>query len=177
MQRPAADEHAESFRSYIDRVPDGDVVATLERRGVELRRTFAGVDEPRGAFAYAPGKWTVRRVLQHVVDGERLFAYRAMCIARGETASLPGFDEDLYASNDGSDERRLADIVDEFTAVRAATIALFRGLAASAWQRRGIANGKPASVRALAWITAGHELHHAAVLAERYGIGGNARSH
>jgi len=91
MQRPAPDEHAPAFRSYIDRVPDGDVVATLEQRGAALRRTFAAVDERTGAFAYAPGKWTVRRVLQHVVDGERLFVYRAMCIARGETASLPGF--------------------------------------------------------------------------------------
>ena len=135
-----------------------------------MRRTFAAVDDGKAAFAYAPGKWSVRRVLQHVVDGERLFCYRALCIARGETASLPGFDEDLYAANDGSDGRRLAAIVDEFSAVRAATVALFRGLSAAAWRRRGVANGKPASVASLAWIVAGHELHHAAVLAERYGV-------
>ena len=170
MQRPAPDEYAPSFRSYIDCVPDGDILATLQARGAAVRATFAAVDEQQGAYHYAKDKWTVRRVLQHVVDGERMFAYRALCIARGETASLPGFDENLYAANDGSDERRLAAIVDEFAAVRAATLALFGGFGPVAWQRRGTANGNPASVRSLAWIIAGHELHHSAVLAARYGI-------
>ncbi len=132
---------------------------------------LGSIGEARGAFAYAAGKWTVKRLWQHVVDGERLFCYRALCIARGETASLPGFDEDLYAANDGSDGRLLADVIAEFAAVRAATVLLFRGFDAAAWQRRGLANGKPASVRSLPWVLAGHELHHLAVLRERYGIG------
>jgi hypothetical protein len=170
MQRPASDEYASSFQPYIDRVPDGDVLARLERQGVESQALFAAMSEQQGAFAYAPGKWSVKRLLQHIADGERMFAYRALCIARGETTSLPPFDENAYAANDGSDSRRLADVAAELASVRAATLTLFRGFDARAWSRRGIANGKPASVRSLPWIVAGHELHHLAVLRERYGV-------
>jgi len=171
MQRPEPGEHAAPFQAYIDRVPDGDVLMHLARQGDASRALLTAAGEVKGGHAYALGKWTVRRLWQHVVDGERLFAYRALCIARGETISLPAFDEDLYAANDGSDGRRLADIVAEYTAVRAATLQLFAGFDGRAWTRRGTANGKPASVRSLLWITAGHELHHLAVLRERYGIG------
>jgi hypothetical protein len=113
----------------------------------------------------------VKRLVQHVVDGERLFAYRALCIARGDQQSLPGFDEDAYAANDGSDGRNLTDVIAEFAAVRVATILLFRGFDGLAWTRRGTANGKPASARSLPWVIAGHELHHLGVLRERYGVG------
>lgn len=171
MQRPDPSEYAAPFQAYVARVPDGDVLLHLERQGEASRALLGGLGEAKGGHAYAPGKWTVKRLWQHVVDGERLFAYRALCIARGETNSLPGFDEDLYAANDGSDGRQLADIVAEYTAVRAATLHLLRGFDARAWARRGTANGKPASVRSLAWILAGHELHHLAVLRERYGVG------
>ncbi len=171
MQRPDPTEYAPAFQAYLDRVPAGDVLAHLERQVRVTASLFAKVTEAKGDFAYAPGKWTVKSVLQHVVDGERLFGYRAMCIARGETASLPGFDENLYAANDGTSGRRLTDVLAEFASVRAATMTLFRGFDALAWTRRGTANGKPASVRSLVWILAGHELHHLAVLRERYGIG------
>jgi hypothetical protein len=170
MNRPDPSENAPHFQGYVDRVPDGDVLAHLERQGAATCALLRRVPAERGSFAYAPGKWTIKRLWQHVCDGERLFCYRAMCIARGEAASLPPFDEDLYAQHDGSDGRNLADVVAEFAAVRAATLALFRGFDAVAWARRGLANGKPASVRGLPWITAGHELHHLAVLRERYGI-------
>jgi uncharacterized damage-inducible protein DinB len=170
MQRPAADEFASHFQSYIDRVPGGDVLAHLDRQGAATRNLFASVGEDKARFCYASGKWSVKRVLQHVADGERLFCYRALCIARGEANSLPGFDENHYAANDGTEGRRLADMVAEFASVRAATLALFRGFDEAAWLRRGIANGKPASARSLPWITAGHELHHLAVLRERYGV-------
>ena len=170
LQRPAAGEYASPFQSYVDRVPDGDVLAHLARQGEATRKLFSTVGEDKGRFRYADDKWSVKRVLQHVTDGERLFCYRALCIARGETTSLPGFDENVYAANDGTDDRRLADIVAEFASVRAATLMLFRGFDASAWLRRGTANGKPASARSLPWITAGHELHHLAVLRERYGV-------
>ena len=106
-----------------------------------------------------------------MVDGERMFTYRALCIARGEQQSLPGFDENAYAELDGSDARSLASIVAEFAAVRAASIALFSGFEDAAWRRRGVANGNPFTVRALAWVAAGHELHHRTVLRERYGVG------
>jgi len=170
LQRPAAGEYASHFQSYVDRVPDGDVLEHLARQGEATRSLFAGLGEDKGRFRYADGKWSVKRVLQHVADGERLFCYRALCIARGETSSLPGFDENLYAANDGTDGRLLADTLAEFASVRAATLTLFQGFDAAAWLRRGLANDKPVSVRSLPWITAGHELHHLAVLRERYGV-------
>jgi hypothetical protein len=171
MRRPDPAEYASPFQTYVDRVPEGDVFVHLERQGRATAALLAGIGEAKGAWAYAPGKWTVKRLLQHVVDGERLFAYRALCIARGEPGSLPGFDENLYAANDGSDGRRLGDVIAEFASVRVATLLLFRGFDAVAWTRRGIANGHPASARSLPWIVAGHELHHLAVLRERYGVG------
>lgn len=171
MQRPAADEYSSSFQGYVDLVPDGDVLEHLDQQARRSVALLTAAGKAKGDHAYAPGKWTVKRLWQHVVDGERLFAYRAMCIARGEQVSLPAFDENVYAANDGSDGRNLADIVAEYSAVRAATLLLFRGFDALAWTRRGTANHKPASVRSLLWITAGHELHHLAVLRERYGVG------
>lgn len=170
MQRPSPDEFAAYFQAYVQRVPDGDVFAHLERQGRASCKMLAGVSEAKGAFAYAPGKWTVKRVWQHVTDGERLFCFRALSLARGDTAPLPGFDENVYAANDGSDGRRLGDVVAEFAAVREATLHLLRGFDAVAWTRRGTANGHPASARSLPWVIAGHELHHLAVLKERYGL-------
>ncbi len=170
MRRPDAADHAPFLQAYIDRVPDGDVFEHLARQAkVTTARLFA-IGEARAGLAYAPSKWPVRRVLQHVVDGERLFCYRALCIARGDTGNLPGFDEDLYAANDGSDGRLLADIAAEYATVRAATLELFRGFDGAAWGRRGTANQKSLAVRSLPWIVAGHELHHLLVLAERYGV-------
>jgi uncharacterized damage-inducible protein DinB len=171
MQRPTANEYAAAFQSYVDRVPEGDVLAHLERQGRTTAALLASLDEAKGMHAYATGKWSVKRLVQHVVDGERLFCYRAMCIARGETLSLPAFDEATYAQNDGSDSRKIGDIAREFSAVRAATMPMFAGFDGAAWSRIGTANGKPASVRSLLWVLAGHELHHLAVLRERYGIG------
>ncbi|MCB9885731.1 MAG: DinB family protein [Planctomycetes bacterium] len=171
MNRPAADEYAPYFHAYVDRVPGDDLIARLQEQGEGTRRLLAGLDEVAGMHRYAAGKWTVKRVLQHVVDGERMFTYRALCIARGEQQSLPGFDENAYAELDGSDARSLASIVAEFAAVRAASIALFSGFEDAAWRRRGVANGNPFTVRALAWVAAGHELHHRTVLRERYGVG------
>ena len=171
MQRPGPGDHPSFFQAYIDRVPEGDLLAHLERQGRAVCELLAGIGEAKGASAYAPGKWTVKRVLQHVVDGERLFCYRALCIARGETDPLPGFDENLYAANDGTQGLLLSDVVAEFAAVRVASILLFRGFDGAAWVRRGVANGQAIAVRSLPWILAGHELHHLAVLRERYGVG------
>ncbi len=171
MNRPAPSEYASYFQGYIDRVPDGDVQAQLEPQGRATCTLLAGIGEAKGRFAYAPGKWTVKRLVQHVIDGERLFCSRALCLARGEQASLLGFDENLYAQNDGSDGRLLPDLIAEFAAVRVASILLFRGFDGLAWTRRGVANGHPTSVRSLLWVLAGHELHHLAMLKERYGVG------
>lgn len=171
MQRPSPDEYHPTFQPYLDRVADGDVLAQLRRQAAESRALFGQLTEEQGNHAYASGKWSVKRLLQHLADGERLFCYRAMCIARGDTTSLPGFDENQYADNDGSDARPLSGILEDFLAVRAATMTLFGGFGEDVWTRRGVANGSPVTVRALLWLIAGHELHHRAVLRERYGVG------
>lgn len=170
LPRPTAGDHSAFFQGYVDRVPDGDVLHQLREQGDRMGRLLAIAGEPRGEHRYAPGKWSVKQVVQHLADGERVFATRALCIARGERAPLPGFDENLYAEHDGSDARTLADIAAEYASVRAATLTLFEGFGAAAWQRRGIADGKPIAVRALPWIVLGHDLHHASILQERYGL-------
>ncbi|MBM4059886.1 MAG: DinB family protein [Planctomycetes bacterium] len=169
--RPSADEFSPHHQAYIDRVPLGDVLVHLHTQGRSTLRLLHALSESRAGYRYAEGKWTVKQVVQHVIDGERLFGYRALCFARGEAGALPGFDENLYAANDGSAGRTVASLGAEYAAVRAATCALYEGFDGPAWGRRGIANGKPITVRALPWVTAGHELHHLAVLHERYGIG------
>ncbi len=169
--RPAADEYDAWFSGYVARVPGDDPLLALRSGGARTAALLAGIDEARGASRYAPGKWSVKQVLQHVVDGERLFAYRALCIARGDAQDLPGFDENAYAAQDGSDGRTVASIAAEFAAVRAATLPLFESFAPSIWDRRGRANGRSVTVRGLAWIAAGHELHHLEVLRQRYGVG------
>ena len=171
LQRPGPDEFAPFYQGYIEKVPAGDVLEHLRRQGERTSALLAAIPEAKGLFAYAPGKWTVKRLVQHLVDGERLFCYRAMCIARGEQGSLPGFDENAYADQDGSDARPLAQIASEYATVRAATLTLYAGMTDAVSQRRGTANGKSVSVRALLWMTAGHELHHLTILRERYGIG------
>lgn len=170
LTRPSPADYADYFQGYVDRVPDGDVLAQLEPQCDRMQRLLRGVGEERGGFTYAPGKWTVKRLALHLADGERMFAYRAMCVARGDTQSLPGFDENAYAGNDGSDDRTLASIVDEYASVRAATVTLFRGFDDDAWRRRGTANGQPVLVASLPWIVLGHDLHHFAMLQERYGL-------
>ena len=169
-QRPiAGEDYAEYFQHYVGLVPDGRVLHQLAQQDLRMQRLLAA-NEHKGDFAYAEGKWTVKRLVLHLADTERMFCYRAMCIARGDAQQLPGFDENAYASNDGSDHRTLASVVEDYAAVRAATVTLFGGLHDAAWQRRGIASGQPIAVRALPWIVLGHDLHHYGVLQERYGL-------
>jgi uncharacterized damage-inducible protein DinB len=126
------------------------------------------VDEPRTLHRYAPNKWSVKELVQHLVDTERVFSSRALAFARGDATELPGFDENAYAAASHADDRVLEEILEEHAAVRMASLALFTGLADEALTRRGVADGKPYSVRAIPWIVVGHELHHLAVLRERY---------
>jgi hypothetical protein len=167
-QRPASDEYAAYYESYISKVRDGDILDILREQGEALRGLFARVPAERGAYAYGPGKWTLSEMLLHVVDTERVFSYRALRIARGDTVALHGFEQNDWVPLSGADDRTLASIVDEFVAVRAATIALFTGLPPAAWDRRGTASGQPVSVRALAFKCAGHALHHEGIIRERY---------
>lgn len=166
--RPAPDEFAPYYGRYIDRVPDGDIVATLREQVRETVALLRAIPDAKAGFRYAPDKWSIREVVGHLGDCERIFTYRALRIARGDDTPLAGFDENAYVSRARLDDRSFAGLIDEYAAVRAASVALFHALFPEEWTRRGMASEKGVSVRALAWITAGHELHHLAVLKERY---------
>lgn len=168
--RPAATEYAPYFAQYVERVPEGDIVAQLRENGAILNATFAALDDARGAHRSAEGKWSIREMLGHLIDSERIFVYRALCIARGDTTPLPSFDQHEYAAEAGSDARRLSDLRDELRALRESTIRFFASLPEHAWTRMGVASGKDVSVRALAHILVGHTRHHLQVLAEQYGV-------
>jgi hypothetical protein len=168
--RPDASEFAPFFAGYVARVPEEDVLPVLAAQPGEVESLARGVAADRETFRYGPGKWSIREVLGHVCDAERVFGYRAFCIGRGETASLPGFDENAYAERSGAHDRPLADLAREFAAVRAANLLALDSLAPAAWRNVGTANKSPVSVRGLAYIMAGHARHHLAVLRERYGI-------
>jgi len=166
--RPASDEYGPRYDGYISKVRDGDIIEILREQGEAMRGLFARVPAERGLYAYAPGKWTLNEMLQHVVDAERVFSYRALRFARGDTAPLHGFEQDDWVPQSGANERGLANVVAEFVAVRGATVALFEGIPANAWNRRGTASGLSVSVRALAFKCAGHALHHEGIANERY---------
>jgi hypothetical protein len=171
VTRPGPDEYGAFYAGYIARVPaDADIVALLARQQSETLGRLRAVPESRGSYRYAADKWSVKQVVLHLADTERIMAYRALRIARGDATPLPGFDEKTYAPASGADARTLADLAQELNDVRQASLALFRHLPPEAWQRRGTASGAGVTVRGLAWIIAGHERHHLAVLAERYGV-------
>lgn len=160
--RPQPDEYNAYYHQYISRVPD-DVLSALETQIEETVTLLAKADEE---YRYAPGKWTVAQMLGHVIDSERIFAYRALRISRGDEKPMEGFEQDDYARN--APPCSLAGLIEEFRAVRRSTVLLFRHLDEPAWSRRGTANQNPVSVRALAFLIAGHELHHRAVLKDKY---------
>jgi len=168
MKRPEATEYAEYYANYISKVPGTDVLGVLESQRLQMLQLFAGRSDRDGSFRYAPGKWSVKEVLGHINDTERIFAYRALRIARGDQTPLPGFEQDDYVRNGAFGARKLADLVDEFGAVRGASITLFRSFNEEAWSRRGVASQKEVTVRALAFMTAGHQMHHRLILEERY---------
>lgn len=168
--RPEATEYAPFYASYVARVPEEEILPVLAGQVVEIRSLAAGVPPERETFRYAPEKWSVREVLGHVTDGERLFGYRALAIGRGDRTSLPGFDEQAYMVHAGFDAVPLADLAEDFAAAREANLRMLGRFDEQAWLRVGTANAVPVSTRALAWIMAGHVRHHLAILEERYGI-------
>lgn len=168
MNRPQPSEYADYYGNYIAKVPGTDVLSVLESQRLQMVQLFAGRSERDGSFRYAPEKWTVKEVLGHINDTERIFTYRALRFARGDRTELPGFEQDDYVRSAGFGARRLADLAEEFGAVRSGSIALFRSFGEEVWDRRGVANEKEVTVRALAFITAGHQMHHRIILEERY---------
>jgi len=167
-RRPGRDESAEYYFTYIDQTPAGDIRDLLATQGLETVNFLRGISDQRSLHRYAPDKWSIRDVVAHVTDTERVFVYRALWFARGFSAPLPSFDQNVGVAGARADNRDWNDLVGEFSAVRDATARFFRSLAADAWDRRGIASDKPFTVRALAFITYGHVAHHNKVLHERY---------
>ena len=168
--RPEASEYAPFYHGYVTSVPDGDIVALLRSSGRELLEALGRIPEPRGGHRYGPDKWTIREVVGHLIDAERIFTYRALRVARGDRTPLASFDENEYVKTAGSEARTLADLTRELGAVREATAQLFESLPDEAWGRSGVASGKDVSLRALAYITTGHAMHHLRILRERYGV-------
>jgi hypothetical protein len=168
MKRPEATEYADYYANYIARVPGSDILSVLESQRLQMLQLFAGRSERDGSFRYAPGKWSVKEVLGHITDTERIFTYRALRIARGDQTPLPGFEQDDFVKNGAFGQRTLASLAEEFGLVRSASVALFRSFPEEAWSRNGVASEKEVTVRALAFITAGHQMHHRIILEERY---------
>ena len=165
--RPGKDEYADFYGPYIAAVEE-PLLTGLERDAESWRALLAAVPPDREGYRYADGKWSVREVVAHVIDAERMFSVRTMAFARGDRSHFPSFDENAYAAASGADRRALADLAEEFAAVRTATLLLLRSFEDGAWDRRGVASGYEFTVRSLAWIIAGHSRHHRGVLAERY---------
>lgn len=168
--RPDTSEFAPFYAGYVTRVPEEDILGVLAAQADEIGALARSLPEAKQSYRYAEGKWSVGEVLSHLIDGERVFGYRAFCFSRGEQAALPGFDENQYVSTSRAGDVPLVALAREFAAVRESNLGFLRRLGEQAWTRTGTASGKPVSVRALAWIMAGHPRHHLAVLRERYGV-------
>jgi len=171
MARPTSDEYNPYYSTYIKLVPDSDMgiagmLADQHHDTIDILRKA----KSKGDHAYAPGKWTVKEVVGHINDSERVFAYRALRFARGDSTELPGFDQDVFMAGSNFNARTMDDLLEEMWSVRAATLSLAKNLPESAMSKRGTASGNPVTVRALLYIIAGHELHHLGILRERYGV-------
>ena len=170
MSRPLENEYAPAFQGYVSYVNEDDIMPAMRSQIDELDVLLDKVTPERETYRYAEGKWSIREIVGHLIDGERVFGYRLLCIARGETQNLPGFDQDEYMLTAPFDRIDLEDLLSEFRLARLSNIAMLRTLDEAAWTRMGTANGNPISVRALAFIMVGHLRHHMAVLRERYGL-------
>jgi hypothetical protein len=165
---PAQTEYAPYYGRYVSLVPEGDILSLLSRQLDETLSILSGVTESQAGHRYAPDKWSVRELVGHLIDTERILAYRALRFARNDKTALPGFEQDGYISNASFDKCPIGELASEFEHVRRSTLFLFKHLDEEAWERRGTASDNEVSVRALAYIIAGHELHHMQILRTRY---------
>ena len=168
LERPARDEYADWHAGYVALVPEGDVRDHLRTQIFETVALLGGVAEAAAEQAYGPGKWTLKEVVLHMCDAERVFDYRLLRIARGDPTPLPGFEQDEWVPHSCANRRSMASLLLEYAAIRAATMQLIDSLPDEVWGRRGTASGSPVSARALAYICAGHERHHVRIIRERY---------
>jgi hypothetical protein len=168
MNKPDSTEYAPYFEKYISLPHEKEIVATLGKQIESTLGLIRGLSDAEGDRRYAPGKWSVREVVGHLIDAERIFGYRAMRFARNDATPLPGFDENSFVANAGFGSRSLADLADEFEHTRKSNVYLFKNLDGDASMRRGVSNNNEISVRAIAYVIAGHELHHMEILRTRY---------
>jgi DinB superfamily len=168
MTRPDSTEYAPYYEKYISLVPGDSIVTTLSSQIEETLKLLSVLSEAQGELRYAPGKWSIKEVIGHLIDAERIFTYRALRMARSDRTPLPGFDENFYVENGNFGDRRVAELADEFQAVRKSSVYIFRHLSEEAWARGGVASDNKVSVRAIAHIIAGHELHHLGIIRTRY---------
>ena len=168
MTRPQPNEAADYYSKYIDLIPSDEIVPTLQTQMGEFLELVGAISEEQSLHSYAPGKWTIRNLLNHVNDGERLFLYRAFWFARGFDDPLPSFEQDRAAAVAHANDVSWAELVEEFKNIRLSTLSFFKNLPDEAWSRSGVASDNPVTVRALAYIIAGHVAHHTNVLKERY---------
>jgi len=168
LGRPHKDEYSTIYEGSIGKVPDGNVLEMLERNITKTVSLLRSIGEHKAAYRYAPGKWSIKQVVGHLSDSERVFSYRALRFARGDTTPLPGYEENLYADIGNSDIQALEALAHEFHAIRQSTMALFRSFDDDTWLRKGTASDVDFTVRALAYQIAGHEIHHVGILQERY---------
>ena len=168
MARPDTSDYPEYFGRYINLVPQDDLLSALKDQQQQIEQLLHSVDEETSAVAYAPGKWTLKELLQHIIDAERIFGYRALAIARKETVSLPSFDENLYAQNSRANIRTWKSLGDEFINLRISTLDLFGSLTEAMLRQKGLANNNSISVLSLGFITVGHVIHHVNIVNDRY---------
>ena len=168
LSRPLPGEFDPAYGAYLAEAPEGDVLALLEAQGREIQALYGGLGKGQGNHRYAPGKWSLKDLLLHLTDAERIFAYRCLRIGRGDETPLPGFDEEAFATAGQADARTVGDLLGEFLAVRQASLTLFRGLPPEAWTRRGTTNGRVITARCVPFLCLGHAAHHLAVIRERY---------
>lgn len=168
IEKPAANEFNEYYGTYISTITEPDLLGVLEAQPAEVEDLFGSLAESKGLHAYGEGKWTIKEVLSHLIDGERHFSYRMHRISRGDTTPIEGFEQDGYIENSHANERTFSDLIAEFSELRRANLRPLRLLSHSDWTRMGTASGFPFSVRALAFIMGGHVRHHLRILKERY---------
>ncbi len=168
MPKPSLTSYPVYFQKYVAQVPEEDLLTAFQNQLPVVKEFLSKIDEEKSAYAYAEGKWTLKEVLQHIIDTERIFNYRALCMARKETASLPGFDENNYAANSNGNGRKWQDMVEEFLTVRKGTEIMFKSFTDEMLETSGVSNNNPATVNSIGFTTLGHFYHHKKVMEERY---------
>jgi DinB superfamily len=168
MKRPEKSEYAEFYETYISLVEEFDIVSVMQKQLEEVNDLFSDITDEKGVHTYQEGKWTIKELLGHLIDGERIFAYRAFRFSRADKTQLPGFDQNPYIENANYNLVKIADLLAEFSLLRQSNIFFFRNLSEEMWSRTGIASDNPISVRALAFVMVGHVRHHIKILKERY---------